>query len=462
MAHHFIAKITPDGGPPPREELARILDQADNCPDREAWFGTHKPGANWDRPGICVLLAVPTLQAVICEVIGRSDTMPDIPAVKELYYDHGGFSAWWHVRNPVCVQFDSLDSVPGHGCASGRGAAHVFKGQVSFAYWDFGNTSFDDLVGRAVVAKFNVPLSGRSVIAVPPAPKLSAVQSGAELWSRPEVPLYGVDFSGGEEDQRYGNRKIWIAKWFPGKEVTLRCGWCGDPADKICRNDLATLIKHELGWWSLDFPFGIAKKTAHALGLNGWPAWLEWCAKGGDATDCRDEARERTTHAGVVWAERRQIDKDNKTTWFPLFEQLYRQTIYGGREVLLPLQSHGVCVMPWGLKALRKSAIVVEGFPGATVTKRLLGRRPSYKGSTYAHRTERQNIINALMFRPFAIPIADEVVSTVVGDQDGDALDALVLLVGSWIAWRLPTKDWEHQLAMLEGNGATVEGWFPI
>lgn len=118
--------------------------------------------------------------------------------------------------------------------------------------------------------------------------------------------------------------------------------------------------------------------------------------------------------------------------------------------------------MPWGLKALRKSAIVVEGFPGATVTKRLLGRRPSYKGSTYAHRTERQNIINALMFRPFAIPIADEVVSTVVGDQDGDALDALVLLVGSWIAWRLPTKDWEHQLAMLEGNGATVEGWFPI
>jgi hypothetical protein len=62
MAHDFIAKITPDGGPTPREELARILDQAHNCPNREAWFPTHKRGANWDRPGICVLLAATTLQ----------------------------------------------------------------------------------------------------------------------------------------------------------------------------------------------------------------------------------------------------------------------------------------------------------------------------------------------------------------------------------------------------------------
>jgi hypothetical protein len=225
----------------------------------------------------------------------------------------------------------------------------------------------------------------------------------------------------------------------------------------------AAVILREPGWWSLDFPFGIARKTAQALGLNRWPAWLEWCAKEGDATKSRDEARKLTTHAGIAWGERRQVDRDHKTTWFPFFEQLYRQTIYGGSEVLLPLHDQGACVLPWGLNALGKSAVVVvEGFPGATISTRLLGRRTSYKGRTNAHRAERENIINAIMSRPFGVQISDDVVRVAVDDQDGDALDALVLLIGSWIAWRLPLKIWEQRLALLESDGATVEGWFPI
>ena len=197
--------------------------------------------------------------------------------------------------------------------------------------------------------------------------------------------------------------------------------------------------------------------------MNRWPAWLEWCAKEGDATKSRDEARKLTTHAGIAWGERRQVDRDHKTTWFPFFEQLYRQTIYGGSEVLLPLYDQGACVLPWGLNALGKSArVVVEGFPGATISTRLLGRRTSYKGRTNAHRAERENIINAIMSRPFGVQISDDVVRVAVDDQDGDALDALVLLIGSWIAWRLPLKIWEQRLALLESDGATVEGWFPI
>jgi len=115
------------------------------------------------------------------------------------------------------------------------------------------------------------------------------------------------------------------------------------------------------------------------------------------------------------------------------------------------------------LNALGKSAVVVvEGFPGATISTRLLGRRTSYKGRTNAHRAERENIINAIMSRPFGVQISDDVVRVAVDDQDGDALDALVLLIGSWIAWRLPLKIWEQRLALLESDGATVEGWFPI
>jgi hypothetical protein len=271
-----------------------------------------------------------------------------------------------------------------------------------------------------------------------------------------------VDFSGGEEDQRHGNRKIWVATWSPGKDVALRWGWADSTADKICRRDLPGLIKRELGWWSLDFPFGIAKETAHALGLNSWPEWLKWCGGESDATTLRDDARELTNRAGMAWAKSRRVDESNQTTWFPLFEQLYRQTIYGAREVLLPLYEEGLCILPWEWKALKKPAVVVEGFPGAIVRDHLLKRRVSYKGRTGVHKTAREAIIQALKSAPFAIPIPDDVAANAVEDQDGDALDALVLVLGSWISQRLSVEKWEQQLARLDGCDATVEGWFPI
>jgi hypothetical protein len=118
--------------------------------------------------------------------------------------------------------------------------------------------------------------------------------------------------------------------------------------------------------------------------------------------------------------------------------------------------------LPWGLKTIENPVVVLEGFPNATITTRLLGRRTSYKGRTNAHRTERENIMKAIMLGPFGIPVPDDVVRIAVGNQDGDALDALVLLVGSWGASRLPLKNWEQQLGLLDGSGATVEGWFPV
>jgi hypothetical protein len=151
----------------------------------------------------------------------------------------------------------------------------------------------------------------------------------------------------------------------------------------------------------------------------------------------------------------------HKTTWFPLFEQLYRQTIYGPSEVLLPLYDEGVCILPWGWAALTNSAVVVEGFPGATVRDQLLKRRVSYKGSTSAHGLARQAIVRALKSSPFAIPIPDDVAGRAVEDRNGDALDALVLLVSSWISHRLPPHEWGRQLSLLDFAEAAVEGWFP-
>jgi hypothetical protein len=462
MPNHFIAKFTKGGGPPPDEELARILDQAESSPDHEAWFGTRKPGKKWDDVGICILLAAPTLDGILAEVRERRDRMPDDPATRELYPGcKKQFAAWWRIRNPIRVHFESLEEIPGNHI-SGPRAPDVFRGRVAFAYWNFGSECFDDLAARIAIVNSSMPRLTRPDCAIPTVNSPLIADSNCELWPRPEFPLYGVDFAGGSEDQRHGNKKIWVAEWSSDKNVRLLCGWSANSGEKICRADLPELIKQWSGWWSLDFPFGVAKETARALGLKGWQEWLQWCGSAVDATQLRNEARQATNRASVAWAARRQVDEDHKTTWFPLFEQLYRQTIYGAREVLLPLQKTKFCILPWASTAIRQPAAVVEGFPGATIRRRLMKNRVSYKGSTAAHKGTRQAIVSALSSAPFAIPIPRHEAVKAVEDEDGDALDALVLLVGSWVAQRLPTEEWRQQLGKLDRLDAAIEGWFPI
>jgi hypothetical protein len=64
-------------------------------------------------------------------------------------------------------------------------------------------------------------------------------------------------------------------------------------------------------------------------------------------------------------------------------------------------------------------------------------RQVSYKGRTGVHKTAREAIFRASKSAPFAIPIPDDAASKAVEDQVGDALDALVLILGSWISQRL-------------------------
>src|SRR5207245_480541 len=136
-------------------------------------------------------------EAIIAEVIDRTNKPPDEPATMELYRDRGEFVAWWHIRNPIRVKFKSLHEIPGHNWHSGLGAAEVFHSQVSFTYWDFGGASFEDLASSAAVVSQNVRHLAIPVGAAAPDEMSSATDSGCAPWPRPELPLYGVDFSGG-------------------------------------------------------------------------------------------------------------------------------------------------------------------------------------------------------------------------------------------------------------------------
>jgi hypothetical protein len=159
---------------------------------------------------------------------------------------------------------------------------------------------------------------------------------------------------------------------------------------------------------------------------------------------------------------RRDIDVENRTTWFPLFEQLYRQTITGAAEVLLPLLQMAreeLSILPWHD---RHSATVAvsEGFPGATIRRRINQEWwYGYKGNTPSHADKRRYIVNWL--RHSGIPISDPDAQRAFDDPEGDAVDALVLLLASWIAHTLPQECWVAARNRLQEHNKLVEGWFP-
>ena len=64
-------------------------------------------------------------------------------------------------------------------------------------------------------------------------------------WPRPEVTLGGIDFSGGQELEHRGNKKIWVAQWHPENGVSLRCGSNRGAVGPLRRRDLPALIDRE-------------------------------------------------------------------------------------------------------------------------------------------------------------------------------------------------------------------------
>lgn len=237
---------------------------------------------------------------------------------------------------------------------------------------------------------------------------------------------------------------------------------------------MPSLITERGGWWAIDFPFGIAAETANALNLagpNAWQAWLDWCCDGGDATERRDTARTAVQAVQGTWSVRRAVDLQHRTTWFPLFEQLYRQTIYGCRQVIAPVvRERMALVLPWHVRDLSARArvddpipaVICEGFPGVTIERTLRLGRLQYKGANAACRASREHVLHRLMSPPISLPISPNDAARALDDTEGDALDALTLIVAAWLSAVTPLSNWEGALQSLVTQDHIVEGWFPI
>ncbi|MYH27430.1 MAG: DUF429 domain-containing protein [Acidobacteria bacterium] len=453
LKSHVAFKLTRQGGPDPVSELQRVFEAAQDDPAGVSWVATRKPGAGFTARSDSQLLAFALDEegnclALTARVVSRHDTLPRAALVRDMYEDYEDvFRAYWRIGD-VNLKLIPYEELPGTTAGGGLRIPDAFRrGQMSFAYWLPEPSAEASAPGRRVdPARVKTQPSSAYALSVP-------VPSAVRL-DRPTVPLHGVDFSGARETGGR-NGKIWIATWRPDRAfVQLKSGG-DDPG--IDRSGLATMVIEGGGTWVVDFPFGPPAAVAEVAGWATWREYLAWCGSDPNPTTLRDQLREDCRLADVHWSTKRAIDRSLGTTWFPFFEQLYRQTITGGRDVLFPLSQakrDRTRILPFHdcAPATNELSVVVEGFPGATLANYGL---PStgYKHKGCAAEEQRRLIVDSLI--GLGIPISGTDASTAAQDAEGDAVDALVLLCAAWNASRREA-DWRDRV----GEHSAIEGWF--
>ncbi len=444
MGASVVFRLTAGGGPEPVRELERVATVADDDHDGTSWIASRKRGAAFEADAGSRLLAFARVSrtevlALTARIVGRCDRLPADALVRDMYEGYeGAFGAYWKIRD-VRLRRTPAENLPGTTLRR-RSIREAFRSPLTFAYWQ-----------PAAWAEAEVPAArDRRVADVAPA---AAVGPTARV-AKPAMPIHGVDFSGAREiDGRNG--KIWIATWHPDDGVVLECG-ADEPG--FGRAGLARRILKDGGLWVLDFPFGPPAPVAAAAGWTTWRDYLAWCAGSGDATALREGLREVLGEAGVGWSTRRAVDRAVGATWFPFFEQLYRQTITGARDVLRILADAGTDkarILPFDAHADagRCGGVAVEGFPGWTL-RRCGMTAVGYKQRHGAARRQRLSIVNHLRRR--GIPIPDDDARRAVDDVEGDAIDALVLLLAAHTTSRREAREWQEACRV---HGC-MEGWF--
>jgi hypothetical protein len=480
MPSSFIAKITERGGPAPELELDSLVRVAEEREDGSdtVWFATKIPGKDLEIvDGSRVLIISPVrdgqpIEAIFAVVREKRDTPPNDPAAEELYEGHEGLRGWWRLESPVRLKFNSLNDIPGSHADTDNLAAQSLSGQASFVYWNLPLTIHQYVTPKAGCERadnvIELPAVGSKQVVSPPGrgERIAGFPSPAAQTQTQPDPIsqgtcfYGVDFSGGREINGR-NSKIWIAKWDTGANtLTLECG-TDQPGFR--RTDLPAKIAKNPGWWVIDFPFGIPAPIARLQNYNHHTQWWNACADalsgGQEATAFRDQIRDVVRNAGEQWSRRRGVDTQHETTWFPLFEQLYRQTVHGAGEVLASLHNEpSAAILPWDANAINDSvtSFVSEGFPGITLRSCLGLPATGYKGKTTLHSGNREMILDRLAT---LLPITEDVRRRAVDDSEGDAVDAILLAVAARNSCEFGIGEWQKQLNCLGEQG--LEGWFP-
>ena len=233
----------------------------------------------------------------------------------------------------------------------------------------------------------------------------------------PSPVLHGVDFSGADG----------------GGTAKIRAVW-RDPSDRAApvrshgRLDRRGLVRAVLAsrddgrrhLWRVDAPMSVPIEIAEAFGVqSGWNDVASWMQSLGSPRHWRSTVRDRTRRE-----PRRACDRELSTPMSPLNLRVFKQTWTFACEVLLPLAAEGVRIEPCAGDA--GSAVrIAEGCPSTVLLLNGWPRR-GYKGAGEPPRQVRAGIVTKL--RSLGIVIPDSLSDEAVRDEEGDLLDALLLV----------------------------------
>ena len=156
---HFVAQLTIPGGPPPSEELRRLIERSRSQPEHVAWFKSTFVGDGFEKAGnsICILFwkvgQGTSVEAVIARILPKHESGAGDMDDMSFYANWPKLTAWWPLgglrarkNSPdiALTSFGSLDEVRGCQWENGNTAEQSFSGTATVAGWRFPD-GFDTL-----------------------------------------------------------------------------------------------------------------------------------------------------------------------------------------------------------------------------------------------------------------------------------------------------------------------------
>ena len=234
--------------------------------------------------------------------------------------------------------------------------------------------------------------------------------------------VLGVDFSGARD----AGNKIWIAEGTlteTGIEI-ISCRRARDLAGgtierygalRALTAHLATQVDAIAG---LDFPFSLPPSLIRE------ESWEEFVRGFAARYPTPEEFRDDCTRRAEGRELKRRTDVEARVPFSAYNLRLYRQTYWGIRDVIRPLiTEHAARVIP--IQTPRAGAPIIAEICPASTLKRL-GLYGSYKGRGQKLRDARGSIIDGLVDRALLRRPRRSIMSNLLDDTGGDALDAVI------------------------------------
>ncbi|MFO0826672.1 MAG: hypothetical protein U0572_00860 [Phycisphaerales bacterium] len=230
--------------------------------------------------------------------------------------------------------------------------------------------------------------------------------------------LHGVDFSGAESG---GSAKIRIV------ERNLRTP--KEPVVSRGRADRGTLVRmiresvrdERDHVWRIDAPFALPIESLDEIGVpHEWLAMAQWLRDFGSPRGWRHDMREVSRRE-----PRRFCDRAEHTPMAPMNLRVFKQTWTLICEVLLPLAEDGVRIEPVANTGEPSKVVVCEGCPSSVLQRHGWPTR-GYKGKGEPPKGVRAEI--AAKLKSLGVIVSDALAKEAVADEEGDLLDAILLV----------------------------------